>query len=584
MPALPEILVLALLSEVPLPGTQPNELTLPPEPSSTCACHDAFNADAITEPGESYRATMMALSGRDPLFRAALQVSFNDRPELSDLCLRCHVPVAWLNGRSEPADGSLIQVEDLESVTCDMCHRAVPADPALVGDGQFTISPSTAKRAPRGSAPFGGHNVVTDSYVSNPDMCGLCHSLFNPAENAHDANDTDLGIHYYEQRTYEEWKDSVFPSQDKTCITCHMTRTTGAAVRGGDSYDNLAVHNFVAGNTFAVQAVQLLNPTLGISGITSEVGRWVDQQLHSAASLEITQTEPASLMLESGEEFSVSVRMTNKTGHKLPTGYPEGRRIYLEVRLSLDGQAPQILSGAWDQQSGKVVRDPQIRTYETEHGRVENGVGARIHHLILMNQIISDTRIPPEGFTPTYPDMVPQARDYGGGAPYQHWDDHTYTFTAPEVTGTITGTITVRAMYQSTDGDVVAFLLNQTQDKPEHDQLAMVWEGLGHAPPKEMVRTSVPIVVTERVAEPDAGVTDQDAASASPDGGGFKIEDGGCSCVAAVPVEHDLAPLALLALLLALRLHTWRPRSKANGLQTSRTTLPERRSGAAHLG
>ena len=513
------------MAEVDLPGTQPNELALLPEPSSTCGCHNSFDSTTSSEPGESYRATMMALSGRDPIFRAALQVSYADRPELTDLCLRCHVPAAWLAGRSEPADGSLLTEDDLEGVTCDICHRAIANDPPLIGDGQYVLSPQTDKRAPRGATPFGGHGVIRDDYVSSSEMCGTCHSLFNPAENAHDADGNDLGIFYYEQRTYEEWVDSVYPGQGKTCVTCHMKRTSGAAVQNGDRYDDLAVHNFVGGNTFAVQAVQILYPNIGISGQVGQVERWVEEQMGKAAELEITQTVPTQLAMDSGQEFEVSVRITNKTGHKLPSGYPEGRRLYLEVTLALPGRAPEVLSGQWDQPTGVVIRDEQFRAYETEHGRVENGVGQRTHHLILMNQVITDTRIPPEGFTPSFPDMVPSGRSYGGSAPYNHWDDHTYRFTAPDVVGTVTGTVTVRAMYQTTDGEVIDFLIRENQGRKEATDLALVWERLGHAPPRPIARATTPITVTERSgSSSDAGV------SADAGRSQFEIGDGGCGC------------------------------------------------------
>lgn len=521
------LFALVAMGQVQLPGTQPSELTLPPEPSSTCRCHESFTADGITEPVDSYKGTMMALSMWDPIFRAALAVAYEDRPELTDLCLRCHAPMGWLSGRSEPGDGSILEPRDFEGVTCDMCHRAVPSDPQLIGSGQYTISANTAKRGPRGAAPFGGHSVIRDDFVSSAENCGICHSLFNPAENAHDPAGTDLGIFYYEQRTYEEWRDSAFPARGETCVDCHMTRTTGAAVDVGDEYDDLAVHNFVGGNHFAVRAVQLLKPELGIAGVSSEVGRWVEDSLRKAAELEITATEPAMLNVESGDEYSVSVRITNNTGHKLPSGYPEGRRVYLEVTMQLDGQAKTYLSGEWDQLSGTIIRDPQIRAYETDHGRVENGTSQRTHHLLLMNQILTDTRIPPEGFAPMDLDMVPAGREFGGAAPYDHWDDHTYRFTAPDVSGTVTGTITVRAMYQSTDGEVVRFLINQTSGRQEATDLQMVWDALGHAPPQEMVVASVPITITEKVTAVDAGVNSPRDASTD-----FTIRDGGCGCAA----------------------------------------------------
>lgn len=518
-------LLLSLHGQVVLPGTQPNELALPPEPSSTCGCHDTFTSTAVTEPGESHRATMMALSARDPIFRAALQVSFDDRPELTDLCLRCHAPIGWLSGRSTPGDGSLLQFEDLESVTCDMCHRQVRSTPQLIGDGQYTLDTSTSKRARRGARPVGGHNVIVDDFVASSEMCGTCHSLFNPAENAHDPSGQDLGSFYYEQRTYEEWRDSAFPAKPMTCIDCHIGRTRGSAVRGGSEYADLAVHSYVGGNIFAVEGSNLLFPNLAISALIPEIRLWVDRSLRSAAALAITS--PSSVDVESGGEYTVSVRLTNLTGHKLPTGYPEGRRVYLEVTLDLGTEPTAFLSGEWDRTTGDVVRDPQLRTYETQHGRVENGQSSRTHHLILMNQVLLDTRIPPEGFDPSAPDMVPAGRDYGSTAPYRNYDEHTYTFTAPDVAADTTGTITVRALYQVTDGEVMRFLMEANAGRQEATNLETIWEALDHAPPQEMAVATLPITVREPPPPPpDAGSTPE----ADAGGRTFEIGDGGCAC------------------------------------------------------
>ncbi len=517
---------LLLVGQVNLPGTQPSELTLPPEPSSTCSCHDGYDPDRIIEPGQAYRATPMALAARDPVFRAAFVVARQDRPALTDLCLRCHTPVGWLNARSE-GDLSELIPDDLDGVSCDVCHRMVAADPPLVGSGQYTISPQTTKRSGRGAAPFGGHQVLRTEYTGSAGMCGVCHSLFNPAEQAHGPDAEQLEGVYYEQRTFEEWRDSVFGQRDESCIECHMQRVQGSAVRGGEEYPDLAVHSMVGGNDFVVNAVRVLNPNLPIAAEAIQVSQWVKDNLRRAAELEIRS--PA-VSVQTGDSWGVDVRVTNKTGHKLPTGYPEGRRIYLEVSLQLDGQLPVTLSGRWDQQSGNVVPDPQLRTYETEHGRVENGVGERTRHLILMNQIMTDTRIPPEGFMPQHEDMIPAGRDYGLQAPYRHWDDHTYSFEGPTVAQTTTGTITVRLMHQAIDGDVVRFLTETAAGTPEADDLQRAWDMLSHAPPKEMVKASIPITVQPPPPPADAGVV-LDAGGGADSGVATPEDPDGCRCL-----------------------------------------------------
>jgi hypothetical protein len=531
-----------------LGGTQPNELILGVEPSSSCNCHDNFNNPDVYRPAHSYRATMMALSARDPLFRAAFIAAREDRPELSELCLRCHAPAGWLNDRSKGDLDALI-ADDLEGVTCDICHRMEAADPPLVGDGQYTISSRSAKRSRRGNAPGGGHQVIRTSYVASADSCAICHSLFNPTEDGHDEDGNVLPVVYYEQRTYEEWLDSDFSKAGgETCIDCHMTTTRGEAAEGAPVYDDLKVHDFVGGNRFALDAVAILDRNVfSPSGVELRAAReWADRSLARAASLEITEPSSQRLSLQSGDTASLGVRLTNLTGHKLPSGYPEGRRVYMEVSITMDGQDKQIVSGRWDQATGDLVRDEQLRSYDTEHGRVMNGVSRREHSLILMNQIISDTRLPPRGFMPdpSRPDMIPAGRDYGSG-PYRHYDDHTYELVAPDVPMATTGTVTVRAMYQATDGETVRYLLQRANGTEEGNKLEQVWEALGHAPPREMVSVSIPITVRPGAVDvPDAGTSD--AGTITP------TTTGGCGCNAS-QARGGLGAIFLLGLLAFVR-------------------------------
>lgn len=550
------ILVASLFAaQVNLPGTQPNELGLPPEPSSSCNCHLTFATETFTEPGQTYKATAMALSGRDPLFRAALKIAYEDRPDAADLCIRCHAPVGWLNGRSTPGNGSMLTDDDLESVTCDMCHRQVPTEngPQLIGSGQYTISPLTTKRARRGNRPENGHEVEVSHFVGSSEMCGTCHSLFNPLEPAYDANAQPLGHAYYEQRTYEEWKDSVFSVRDQSCASCHLKKVTGKAARQANfEYPDLAQHAIVGGNDFVPRALAMFDPFVEIQQELPFIIAAIDETLRSAVKLEVT-TATTSEPIEAlgGDELDFGVRLTNLTGHKLPTGYPEGRRVYLQLSMTLGGRTTPI-SGAWDPATGSLIPDPQLRTYETEHGRVENGVGTRIRHLIRMNQIISDTRIPPEGFNPRAPDMAPAGRDYGSTAPYRHYDEHTYNIALPDVAVTTTGTITVRARYMLTDGEVVSFLVEEAgPTSTEAINLKQAWEALDKLPPKIMAEVNIPITVFVRPPPPpDAGVITGDGGEdVDPE----PIEGGGCACQTQRQSKSEFLALCLVVVLMLPR-------------------------------
>ena len=106
------------------PGTQPHGLNTAVQSSQECmSCHGDF--DDLHEPFRPWAASMMGQASRDPLFHAALTIANQDAAFAGDMCLRCHAPNGWLEGRSTPTDGSLLSGVDLEGVNCNFCHRMV---------------------------------------------------------------------------------------------------------------------------------------------------------------------------------------------------------------------------------------------------------------------------------------------------------------------------------------------------------------------------------------------------------------------------------------------------------------------------
>ena len=85
------------------------------------------------------------------------------------------------------------------------------------------------------------------------------------SERAHDAEGNDLDSKFYEQRTYEEWRDSKFVNEK--VIDCHMARVEGYSCREKlNKYDDLAHHSIIGGNYFVGKAVALLYPNMELSG------------------------------------------------------------------------------------------------------------------------------------------------------------------------------------------------------------------------------------------------------------------------------------------------------------------------------
>lgn len=111
---------------VRMPGTQPNLVNL--TSASTClACHADY--DHAVEPGFNWQGSMMAQAARDPLFWPAFTVAAQDSiwaigsPNATDLCLRCHLPKGWLEGRSDTPNASAMTGGDYDGVQCGLCHH-----------------------------------------------------------------------------------------------------------------------------------------------------------------------------------------------------------------------------------------------------------------------------------------------------------------------------------------------------------------------------------------------------------------------------------------------------------------------------
>lgn len=112
---------------VRMPGTQPGQGVVVRSSQGCLGCHGGY--DLNVEPAFHWKGSMMAQAARDPIFWACLTVAAQDaiwavgNPNATDLCLRCHFPGGWLEGRSDPTNASLMRGEDYDGMACDFCHR-----------------------------------------------------------------------------------------------------------------------------------------------------------------------------------------------------------------------------------------------------------------------------------------------------------------------------------------------------------------------------------------------------------------------------------------------------------------------------
>ncbi len=513
------------LRDFDLPGSQPFEAGILNPPEACVACHG--NYDAAVEPYSNWQGSMMSHASRDLLMEATMVIANQDAPDSGDLCLRCHMPRGWLQGRSVPTDGSALLATDMSGVSCDLCHRLVDPfyDPAEnpvedaailaalrnpttdVGVGMYTVDPTGARRGPFTDADS-GHPVLVSPYHREAALCGTCHDVSNPAfdrdpnghysPNAFDTPNTAFSSHHMApvERTYSEWFYSAYNTPEgvyapdlggnrdfvATCQDCHMRDVTGQAASFGNppTRNDLPLHDMTGGSTWYPSLLPSLfpgevNPTAIQAGI--DRARYL---LQHAADLEAEQV---------GGQLQVTV--TNETGHKLPTGYPEGRRMWLNVRF-LNAVGDVVAeSAAYDPNTGVLDHSGTAKVYEIKPGLdslLASLVGTApgpSFHFVLNNTVAKDNRIPPRGFTNAAYEAFggpPVGHSYADG---QYWDDTLYAIPPGATSAEVT------LYYQSTSKEFIEFLRDENTTNDVGQQLYDLWANNGKCPPEQMAQETV---------------------------------------------------------------------------------------------
>jgi hypothetical protein len=266
------------------------------------------------------------------------------------------------------------------------------------------------------------------------------------------------------------------------------------------------------------------------------------------------------------------VRVTNLTGHKLPTGYPEGRRVW----LSLVSPALGLSRGGFDAVSGEPI-DP-LAIYQTRHGQFALGVPG--HRLALNDTIYLDTRIPPRGMTVTAT-TAPVGKSYPEVSPgvLAHFDDVRVEGVAPCDPDLSDIPVSIALWYQAVTKAYVDALVAENGPGARSFRLSASFEEADPGPLEmEALELAIAIDPASSCAPPDAGMPDlgapdatappadagqRDAAGDASDGGGE--EDEGCACGATQRSADDgLLAWLLIAVGLAwqvARKVAWKRRS-----------------------
>jgi len=542
------------LRDFELAGTQPFDGGILDDPNLVCrSCHGDFSS--ASEPWFNWSGSMMGNTMRDPVFIAAMIIAEQDAPSSGDLCLRCHTPGGWQEGRSLDTLGGLLTEKDRWGVHCDYCHRAVDpiyrpgvspavdqnilnnldAVPLGYGNGQFVTDPDPIMRGPYVDAQP-DHAFYPSDFHRRSDICGTCHDVSNPAfayggspglyvvdplDTPH--VDGDKRNMFPVERTYSEWSVSEYASTGVyapqfagtkpdgvvgSCEDCHMADVSGRGADGGPIRGDLGLHDFTGGNHFVPDIIDDFFPGATDPAALTAAKTRVIGMLQKAATLEVTEDAR-------GGYPGVNVRVINETGHKLPSGYPEGRRIWVNVKAYDAGMSLIYESGAYNPVTAELNYDADAKIYHIELGtshRLADILGITAgpsFHFVLNDTVFLDNRIPPRGFMNAAFETIqspPVAYSYDDG---QYWDDTHYTLP------TGSESVEVSLYYQSISMEYVEFLRDENTTNTYGQQLHDAWVAQGMAPPQPMETASLSLVHTA-VGDVPAYVTGLNGAAPNP--------------------------------------------------------------------
>ena len=473
------------------------------------------------------------------------------------------------------------------------------------GSGQYVIWNENSKLGPYADAEA-RHQSLQSVYYRSSDMCGTCHDVSNPVTGdlAHNhgaqvplAPGTFSGVigspvetkaafnnfpyqYGVVERTYSEHKASLLektlvsdftklpaelqdgairiayeaatagiPSGNYadgapryfTCQTCHMPAVFGQGCNKRPPFRNdLPLHDLTGGNFWMLDVMQYLDAQdkllIGGNFTSSHLAAMEDGKLR------------AMNTLSSAAKLSVTgntLRVVNLTGHKLISGYPEGRRMWLNIKwfdannvllredgayglitATINAQDTQVATllnptgantriyeahGAITQEWAKQLTgfgvDPQLPvSFDRVTGAVSYTLGQiaaqapgtshETFHFVLNNYLAKDNRIPPYGMAYDASrdrNILPvPANQYGNPAPggtYNYWDE--LVLNPP--TGAVYASIDL--LYQSTSWEYIQFLYRANTGQiaflaEEGNNLLDAWLNTGMAAPYVMASTT----------------------------------------------------------------------------------------------
>lgn len=411
--------------------------------SGACTvCHtnmtDAAGHDVSTD--ILWRASMMANAARDPYWQASVRREVQEHPALQevieDKCATCHMPMGRTTAVAQGDKPAVLEagmlspdhplhVLAMDGVSCTLCHQIQPSpsDISATFSGGYVID----LEAPQGERPaFGPFDVppgqasvmqvssgfapVQSEHMRDPALCATCHTLYTPFV---DDQGQVVG-EFPEQTPYLEWQHSRYAGE-RTCQDCHMPPAQGAvslSITGSPKREPIGQHIFAGGNVYVVEMMGLYPEDVAATASPEQFALKRDQILsqlqENAASVQVERA------VREGSSLRLDVKVENRAGHKLPTGFP-ARRAWLHVIVRDSAGAVLFESGGFTAE-GKILGndgDEDAARYEPHHREITSPDQVQIYESVMVDmsgrvtttllrgaRYVKDNRLLPAGFDP----------------------------------------------------------------------------------------------------------------------------------------------------------------------------------------
>lgn len=399
----------------------------------TCHGFDSLHYANIDADGVSvnvyddWESTMMANSARDPLWRAKVSHEILVDPahslELQNKCTSCHAPMGHYTSKFHGnAHYTIADLEidslGLNGVACLACHAIGDNGLGQLFSGNIPYDTTHLVFGPYDNPNVGpmqlyvGMTPTYSTHMSEGRVCSSCHTLLT---NSVDLGGTPTGRTFIEQATFHEWLNSAAAIDNVTCQNCHMPQVEDSVIIA-NQYFNLPPrapfnrHKFMGGNEFMVKLIKNNKTALGITVPDKNF----DSTIAITNRVLKEQTLVADLILDSltSDSAFVKVKLTNKIGHKFPSGYPSRRLVLQLIAVDMNGDsvfksglftpdfALQNAPISHQPHYNVISNDTNTQVYEMVMGDVN---GDKTTVLERADTILKDNRIPPEGFTSSSP-------------------------------------------------------------------------------------------------------------------------------------------------------------------------------------